>query len=372
MAYFIIFRILSFLFWPAIIIGLMVFFARRRRKAAHPAQDKEWYLQFALSREDAVSQLFLLLSFFFLGITLFMFNKDLGDPLSWRSILFAASLLGLIDSYYLKTIYTLAFSLIGLASWWGLQAMQWIDGKDIKTSAIFAGLSFLALLFYSLGHLYEKEAKYKRFALVYLVLGIISVTGTLFLLSTKPGIGALGEMTEGASFLGSWQVTLSLFIFFAALIGVTLYAAARKLMSLPEFLAVIVLIGLFGITALLPEQDMFVHAARSYDGFYSGGGELSGTGVLWALVYNAAIFFELLGLIFAGYARRETWLINLGALFLFLLIIVKYFDWFFTFLDKSIFFIVAGILLFAVGWGMERGRKYMISSVKAQTQQTPR
>lgn len=368
MRYFILFGILRFLLLPVIIIGLIVFFVRRRHKTSHPPQDKEWYLQFALSKEDAVSQLFLLLSFFFLGVTLLAFNKDFGDPLTWRTILFITSAIGLVGAYYLKTIYTLVFSLVGLMSWWGTQATQWIDGKDIKTSALFAGLNFLALLFYSLGHLHKRQMKFKRFTLVYLVLGIIAITGALFFFSTKPGIGVIGEMTKGASFFGSWQLTLSLFVFLASLVGTTLYSAAQKLLSPFELLAVFALTCLFGITALLPEQIMFVQATRSYS-FYSGGGELSSTGVLWALVYNFAIFFELLGLILSGYVRRETWLINLGALFLFLLIIVKYFDWFFTFLDKSIFFIGAGILLFIVGWFMERGRRYMISNIKAQAQQ---
>jgi len=362
------YSIFSFLLWPILIIGLIVFFIRRRHKKLHPSQNKEWYLQFALSKEDAVSQLFLLFSLFFLGITLLAFNRDFGEPLSWRAILFITSSVGLISTYYLKTIYTLVFSLVGLTGWWGTQAAQWIDEKGIKTSALFVGLSFLALIFYSLGHLHEKQIKFKRFALVYFVLGIISITGALFFFSTKPGIEVIGKMTKGAPFFGSWQLTLSLLVFLVSLIGVILYSAAQKLLSPFELLAVFALTCLFGITALLPEQTMFVQTTQSY-GFYSGGGELSSTGVLWALVYNFAIFFELLGLIFSGYARHETWLINLGALFLFLLIIVKYFDWFFSSLDKSIFFIGAGILLFVVGWFMEKGRRYMISNIKSQAQQ---
>jgi len=362
--------LLIFLLGP---IGIIIVIFRHmsgRKKSVNPKENKEWYLHLALSREDAVSQLFLLLSFFFLGVTLLALNRDFGDPLSWRTILFITSLVGLVGAYYLKTIYTLVFSLVGLTSWWVVQTNVWIDGKDIKKSTLFAGVAFLMLLFYSLGHLHEKEKKFKRFALVYLVLGIIAVTGVLFIFSTKPGIGVLGEMTKGASFVGSWQLTLSLLVFIASLVGTTLYAAAKKLLSPFELLAVFALTCLFGITALLPEQSMFVQAGLSY-GFYSGGGELSSTGVLWALIYNFAIFFELLGLLFSGYIRRETWLINLGALFLFLLIVVKYFDWFFTFFDKSIFFISAGVLLFVVGWFMEKGRRYMITNIKKETQQIP-
>lgn len=361
------FSILPFLFWPIVIIGLFVFFLRRRKKSGHPVTDKEWYLQFALSKEDGVSQFFLLLSVFFLGATLLAFNKDLGDPFSGLTILFITSTLSLLSAYYLKAFYSLVFGLISIVTWWCAQATEWI--QDIATSAILVGLIFIALLFYLLGHIHEREIKWKRFALVYLVLGIISITSVLFFFSSKSGLSVLGEMTRGASFFGSWQITFSLFIFLVSLAGVTLYTVVKKLISPIEFLAILLLTLLFGTIALLPEQSMFLKSGNSYD-FYFGGQELSSSGVLWAIIFNFTIFFELLGLILSGYLRRETWLINLGAFFLFLLIIVKYFDWFFTFLDKSIFFIGAGVLLFAVGWFMEKGRRMMISNIEKQTQQT--
>lgn len=247
----------------------------------------------------------------------------------------------------------------------GVQAARWIDEKNITTSALFTGLLFLALLFYSLGYLHRKEVKFKRFGVVYLGLGIIAVTVALFFFSTKTGIRTMWGMTRGDPFFESWQLTISLLVFLVSVVGTTLWAAAQKLISPFELLAVFVLTCLFGIIPWLPEQTTFVMTGSYYPSYY-GSGKLSSTGVLWALVYNIAIFLELLGVIFSGYTRRETWLINLGALFLFLLIIVKYFDWFFTFLDKSIFFIGAGILLFVVGWFMERSRRYMISNIKAQ------
>lgn len=344
-----------------LIIGLVVSFTLVRHEKI---QDKKWYPQFALSKEDAAGQLFILLAFFFLGITLLAFNRDLGAPLSWRAIFFITSSAGVVSAYYFKTFYTLLFGLIGLTTWWGAQSVQWISGKNIKMSVIFVGLSFLALLFYLLGHLHKKQMKFKRFASVYLVLGIINITGLLFFFSTKIGIRAIGEMTRGSSLFGSWQLTLSLCVFFILLIGITLYAAARKVIFLFELLAVLVLTCLFGVVVFIPEQIMFINQiGHSYP--YYGSGELSSAGVLWAIICNFAIFFELLWLIFSGYLRRETWLINLGTLFMFLLIIVKYFDWFFTFLDKSIFFIGAGILLFVVGLFMEKSRRHMILNIKA-------
>ncbi len=359
--------ILSYLFWPLLIIGLIAF--RWRRQANHPSSDKEWYLQFALSKEDSVSQCFLLISVFFLGVTLLTLNRDMGDPFSWQTILFVTSAVAIVIAYWLKTIYTLAFGLIGATAWWAAQAVEWMQGKHIKISAIIAALLFLALVFYFIGRLHEKEMKWKRFALVYLVLGIISVTGALFFLSTKLGISALGEIIKGDPFYGSWQLSASLLIFFTAVIGTGFYGALKERISIAEFAAVALLTLLFGTLAFLPAQSMFVQTGTSY-GYYYGDQSLSASGIMWAMIFNIVVFLEILGLIFSGYARRETWLINMGALFLFLLIAVKYFDWFFTFLDKSIFFIGAGILLFGLGWSMEKGRHYMLSHLKEERHYT--
>ena len=363
-------NIILLFIWPIIIIGLIVFFAWRRNKGGrlptvHPSADKEWYLRLAMSKEDAVGQLFLLLSFLFLGVTLFSFNKDFGDPFAWRTIVLMLSLIGLVGAYYLKTVYILFLSLLGSIIWWVDQVGEWTNDKNtVSSPALFTGLSFVALLLYSLGRLHEKEIRFKRFALVYLVLGLVWVTGTLFFFSTNTGIVYLGELTREGSFLGSWQITLSLVVFLVSLVGATLWAMAQKLIYPLESIVVFGLTGLFGITALLPEQIMFLKTENTSR-------ELSNTGIFWALFYNIAIFLELLWLIFSGYVRRETWLINMGAIFLFLLVAVKYFDWFFSFLDKSIFFISAGVLFFVVGWFMERGRRYMISNLKTQTQQIP-
>src|SRR3989344_5588610 len=151
------FGILSFLFWPVVIIGLIVFFIRRGKKRSHPAADKEWYLQLTLSKEDAISQLFLLLSIFFFGVTLLAFNKDLGDLFSWRTILVITSVVGLASAYYFKAVYSLAFSLIGIASWWGAQAAEWNDDRrgitfrfvaDYLIALCFSGIPYRSNIFF--------------------------------------------------------------------------------------------------------------------------------------------------------------------------------------------------------------------------------
>jgi len=327
-------------------------------------KEKDWYLQLSLSKEDTVSQFFFLFSVFFLGVTLLAFNKDLGDPLSWRTILLFTSIVGVVIAYCFKVIYTLAVSLMGLAAWWGVQAAEWIQGKDIKGTALFTGLLFIVTIFYLLGRAHEKEIKFKRVSMVYSILGLIPITGALYFLSTKSGLGTLDDITKGASIFNSWQITLSFFIFLILLVGILIYTLTKNLIFKYEAIVIGFLILLFFLIALLPEQTMFLQE-KGYYGFYKGS-ELSSTGIFWAIFFNILIFLELVGIIFLGYLKKENWLINLGVFFISILIFVKYFDWFFTFLDKSIFFIGAGILLFVVGWFMEKGRRYLLSTIKKE------
>lgn len=335
---------------------------RKKMPSEMEMMAKKGHLQLSLSKEDGISQIFLLLSIFFLGITLLSFNRELGSPFSWQIILFTTSAISLFSAYYLKALYLLLFGLIGVNAWWSVQASSWAEIDGVKTSAIFVGLILVALICYLLGYLHERELKWKRFSIVYSILGIISVTGLLFFFSTKSGLSALGDITKGGLLFGSWQIALSLFILSVSFVGLALYNTAKRLMSPYEFLFVMLIGLLFGAIASLPQQSMFLGSTSYYKR------ELSSGGVLWSIIFNGAIFFELLGLIFLGYLKKETWMINIGALFLFILIIVKYFDWFFTFLDKSMFFIGAGILLFGVGWFMEKSRRYMISNIKVQEQ----
>ena len=356
------FGFLPLLFWPIVILALF-YFLRRRTK--NPSQNKDQYLQLALSREDAVSQWFFLLSVLFFGVTFLAFNRDFGDPYSWQTILLVTCIVGFVIAYYFKTVSVLIFSLISFMAWWIAQAVLW--GKEIKTASILLGAILIALLFYTLARVHENTLKSKRFSIVYLLLGMMFITGILFIFSTKPGLSVLENMIEGDTFFTSMEMALSLFLFFIALFGTTIYLASKKALHIGEVIAVLVFTSLFSITAFLPEQSMFIK--KGIDPAYYSTNQLSVSGVLWAIIFNVVLFFELLGIIFLGYIRREEWLVNIGTFFLFLLIIVKYFDWFFTFLDKSIFFIGAGILLFAVGWFMEKGRRYVISEMHSEQKQ---
>lgn len=367
----------SWLFWP-IVIGLIIYLFTRKKKqtsgtgsVSQTSGASAHSLEFADSKEDMVSQGFFLLAFSFFGISFFALNRDLGDPLPWHVIVCISSLIGLYGAYALQSVLILPFAIGGLVSWWVYQ----ISGVAAKGSAYFAVLAMLPVLFYVLGHFHARQPKYAKMAFLYRGVGILFITLILFGLSTQSGVQILQAVTAGKWIFSSWQIVLSLG-------GVTIptlllgrYSLAKQTLSIYEYFAVILVTCLFVGISLLPEQFVYTQSATNLVNVERGitltnQTNLSPLGIFWVILFNILIFFELLGLIFSGYARHEEWLINLGALCLFLLIIAKYFDWFFTFMDKSLFFLVAGILLFALGWSMERGRRYMIATVKGDATKT--
>ncbi len=325
-----------------------------------PIGAKNWYLQLSLSREDGLSQWFYLLALGFFGVTFVTFNRNLGEPLEWYTILLIVSLLGFVMSYYLKLIYTLGFSIIGLLVWWVVQAATWADPNGIQASGVFASIGWFALLVIVVGTLHETRLQLKRAATVYEVFGIIMMAGILFFLSSNSGLTTLEGFSKGKPFYGSWQLSVSFLLMFGSLAASLVYGVWKKLTHTQEALAAGIFAILFLVIAFMPPMTL---RETSYSYYSSSAGSLSGEGAIWAMVFNVLTLLGLLSVMLAGNLRRESWQINLGAVLLFIYIAIKYFDWFYTFLDKSVFFIVAGVLFFVIGWIMERSRKRLIEKI---------
>lgn len=354
---FILLAILPTVITIMLVIGGIRFFLRRRGSGnEHTIRT----LSIADSKEDAISQLFFLLSTFFLGATLIVISRKFGWVISWETLLLIVSVVGIALAYYYNAVLNIVVWTVGVVIWWGVKAAEWsgIAATDIKPAGVVMGLAFVALILYILGRLHQKWPKFKKFAVSYMILGGLSFTALLFILSTKSGLSLMEEMTSGTSIFASWQISFSLILFAATFMGVLFYTLSKRLISSLEIITLSILASLFALILFLPEQNLL--DGRGYSS------TLSSTGILWAAFFNILIFAESLSIIASGYFRREEWMVNAGALFLFLLIIVKYFDWFFTFLDKSIFFIGAGVILFVVGWFMERGRRRMLSTIKEE------
>ncbi|HVS53903.1 MAG TPA: DUF2157 domain-containing protein [Opitutaceae bacterium] len=96
------------------------------------------------------------------------------------------------------------------------------------------------------------------------------------------------------------------------------------------------------------------------------GVELNDSGWLWGGLACVALFLLDLGMIRLGLATgREGW-INLGMLGIALNVVTRYFLLFGTMLEGGVFFIVTGLLVLGLGYGLERKRRALVSAVRQE------
>ena len=76
---------------------------------------------------------------------------------------------------------------------------------------------------------------------------------------------------------------------------------------------------------------------------------------------NLLLFGMLLAMLYCGYARRDSWIVNVAALTLFVYLLAKYIDWFHDIFAPEIFWLVGGLLVICVAWYGERQRSALIT-----------
>lgn len=78
---------------------------------------------------------------------------------------------------------------------------------------------------------------------------------------------------------------------------------------------------------------------------------------IYVLLFNLLLAGFILLMIYAGYQREDMKIVNMGMFWLAVFIVVKYFDWFWKLLSKSLFFIAGGLVLVLGGIALEKKRR---------------
>ncbi|MDD5013065.1 MAG: hypothetical protein PHD93_01545, partial [Candidatus Pacebacteria bacterium] len=206
--------------------------------------------------------------------------------------------------------------------------------------------TLLINMFFLIYYLSRREKNENRAEFMSVVFSIVPINMFLLFLSSRTGIDIFGESVF--SFDQSYIFSISLiliicFLFFYLLKISNVFKRIFYPFALSLFF--------FCLPFMNFNKDLLVREI-----------ELTGPALLWSFMFNFLTFLLYLGTILFGYKLKSTGIINIGAIFLFLFIISKYFDWFYSSLDKGLFFILAGVILLVVGWGMEKGRQVLISS----------
>jgi uncharacterized membrane protein len=86
-----------------------------------------------------------------------------------------------------------------------------------------------------------------------------------------------------------------------------------------------------------------------------------------ALLFNLLFFAGLVWLVYAGIHLNDRFLVNLAFVFFALAVLARYFDTFWTLMNRSFFFMAGGLLLLIGGYALERGRRKLTGQISGGT-----
>lgn len=181
-----------------------------------------------------------------------------------------------------------------------------------------------------------------RFAKIYFTLGSGLILYTTLVLSFESVVAAFTRLEPAARF-PTYHITL-LALYLAILAGVILryreisHPAQRRLV-------------LFLSAALAPGIFLVI---------------ISPAGPRFLLFVNLLLFGESIGLILFGIASRTKAYLNLGLAFFLILVLCRYFDSYWEYLPRSLFFVLGGLLLLVLGYVLEKKRRQWTARMETE------
>ncbi|MBK9142331.1 MAG: DUF2157 domain-containing protein [Candidatus Melainabacteria bacterium] len=152
-------------------------------------------------------------------------------------------------------------------------------------------------------------------------------------------LGALLILTAGSFSSGSADVSNGIFLLLSAALVVLMVVAVKQPARVPE----LAFLGALAVSSCL----------------FSVGPETS-----VRLFANVALLGLIAGMVYTGLKRvGSAGMINVAIVFFVFDIISRYFDFFYTMMDRSVFFLSGGVVLMVAGTLAERGRRKMVDGL---------
>lgn len=207
------------------------------------------------------------------------------------------------------------------------------------------------VLLFGIGQLHYLSEKLKSVARVYRLAGIKIAMVSLFFLTFRFFSGHYGNY----SFFSKSLETSGQFTF-----GLILFSAVALLLAI---------IGLFfnpskSSTNILENSLALGLASVSLVFFF-----FPATTNIYVLLFNLILAGLVFTLLFVGYQREDMQIVNTGMFWLSALILVRYFDFFWDLLPRSLFFMVGGLILVLGGIALEKKRRQLKTKFTATSTQ---
>jgi uncharacterized membrane protein len=204
------------------------------------------------------------------------------------------------------------------------------------------------ILLFGIGGLHYASDKLKDIARTYRIAGIKVVLLSLFLLTFRFFAGNYDKyhwnIREGAEISTQFTVGLVIFAVLALIVAIiNLFFNITK--SETNILENGISLGLFAIALVF----FFFPATNN----------------IYVVLFNLILAGLIFTLLFIGYNRQDMKLVNMGMFWVSVLIVVRYFDFFWDLMPRSLFFMVGGLILVLGGIALERKRRQLKSQFGA-------
>ncbi|MFA6319144.1 MAG: DUF2157 domain-containing protein [Elusimicrobiota bacterium] len=237
----------------------------------------------------------------------------------------------LLSSRAMATVTVLGFSF-----WIGAELVFYTGHSD-SMQALLPVFMLWGCCLLSLGNLAEKRPSVSRLAPVFLALGLFGVLVTAFFFTFKThsyhsaSVPVFDEVVNGRGLMFAYCG-----VFSVVAVAFSVWRQIEDLSGLGWWtLAACVWAWLSA--ALLP---------------------LGAVGT--ALVGNLIYFGGLVALLYIGYLRSQAYCVNLGLFAFAALVIGRYFDFAWRYMERSAAFIIGGLLLLLLGFSLERSRRRLL------------
>ncbi len=222
----------------------------------------------------------------------------------------------------------------------GFSLFGFSDGSSETNNIYYLPILYLvmSLALFGIGGLHYFSDKFKKVARIYRLFGIQFSMLVLFLLSFRYYSGDY----DGYSFRGdnlpseTFTITLTLLAIMAIItfiINVKYNPSKSRAPGIEYFTALILTVLALIFFNFPADNNIYV--------------------ILFNLVLAGIIFL----LLQQGYFRQDMAIVNTGIFFFVIFVLAKYFDFFWTLLDRSLFFVIGGAILLIGGIFLEGKRR---------------
>ena len=226
-----------------------------------------------------------------------------------------------------------------------LSAIFWLIARYVdteKTDSVLIVIGVLGVALYALGRLHAVRAAWEKFGEVYQFAGTLLTLGLVYVFTfDEPWRSIIDDGIE--SYAAPPLVYVSLAIA-AALVAWQWALRSRDPETNIEAGILAVLLAVAGIVATWP----------AWTGY--------------AVVFNAVYFAAAAAIVTHGYLRGDERYVNFGLLLVAVGVLTRYVDVFWSLLANSAFFIIGGVLLLAVAFGLERLRRTLVARMDEEAQ----